>query len=468
MPRVYRPTTYISRKLRQGGWLGLEVDTDQQTISCPVGNVLSKNDGKYTLTFQSFNGLRRQYNEARKNYQSITFPVSFKINDYIYFRGGTGNYLLSNEKIFKKIVNPKSKKVESIELADDETKEIRYDSSAYKLTIPASIFRSAMSAAEAVRLKTSSYSGSVENYLSNKEASNFTNESRTETTAFNRGEIKFSIDRLNLPTKRKQRDLLKYLDPNDISSIESLADKMLRFEVFSEDFMRKINDYFIKERLQDIIQTGREILELGTTDLSTVKAQKVIEKVGYKYTGKGSLEALWQEYFRKYLLLLIFSYKKIFPKIELNDIEGDKKYPDFVGINHYNGLDIIEIKTHLATLLFWDKSHKNFYFSAEVSKAITQTKNYMDSIIRERFKNTSDKTRITQSTEEENLYHPRAIIIISSFDKLSTYKEEPEKLRRDFTKLRNGLNDIEILTFDEILDIADEYIKNISQEEVLG
>ena len=350
-------------------------------------------------------------------------------------------------------------------MVDDGTKEILYDSSAYKLTIPASIFRSAMSAAKAVRLKTSSYSGSVENYLSNKEASNFTNEPRTETTSFNRGEIKFSIDRLNLPTKRKQRDLLKYLDPNDISSIESLADKMLRFEVFSEDFMRKINDYFIKERLQDIIQTGREILELGITDLSTTKAQKVIEKVGYKYTGKGSLEALWQEYFRKYLLLLIFSYKKIFPKIKLNDIEGDKKYPDFVGINHYNGLDIIEIKTHLATLLFWDKSHKNFYFSAEVSKAITQTKNYMDSVIRERFKNTSDKTRITQSTEEENLYHPRAIIIISSFDKLSTFKEEPEKLRRDFTKLRNGLNDIEILTFDEILDIADEYIKNISQED---
>ena len=106
MPRVYRPTTYISRKLRRGGWLGLKVDTDRQTISCHIGSVLSKSNSKYTLTFQSFNGLRRQYNEARKNYQSITFPVSFKINDYIYFRGGTGNYLLSYDKIFKKIVNP--------------------------------------------------------------------------------------------------------------------------------------------------------------------------------------------------------------------------------------------------------------------------------------------------------------------------------------------------------------------------
>lgn len=464
MNKIYRPATFIYRKLRAGNWLGLDFDKDKQSVLCAAGEVLRLNGDSYTLTFQAFNLTSRKYYETRKTYASLTFPNSVKINDFIYFRGNTGNYRLSNEKIFKNVINPKGKKVTKLIITDKESDELVYDPIAYTLSIPVNKFRDAMAVSEMIRQRTASYSTSVENYLSNQEAKKFSKDARASTTAFNKGEMKFAVDRLNLPTKRNKADISKYLDENDISSLEMIAEKMLRFEVFSDDFIRKLNDYFIKERLQDVIQTGREILALGTTDLTTAKAQQAIQSVGYVYKGKGSLEALWQEYFRKYLLFLIFSYKKIFPKIKLTDIDGDKKYPDFIGINHYNGLDIIEIKTHLAQALQWDKSHKNFYFSAETSKAIIQSKNYMDSIIRERFKNSSDQTNITQFTDKENLYHPRAIIIISSFDRLTTHKGDLEKLQRDFTKLRNGLHDIEILTFDEILDIADEYIKNISQD----
>lgn len=55
----------------------------------------------------------------------------------------------------------------------------------------------------------------------------------------------------------------------------------------------------------------------------------------------------------------------------------------------------------------------------------------MGSITRERFKNPADRTSITQSTESENLYHPRAIIVVSSFDRLTNFKDEPKKLKRD-------------------------------------
>ena len=224
--------------------------------------------------------------------------------------------------------------------------------------------------------------------------------------------------------------------------------------------MHKLNDHFVKERLKDIVNLGREILDIRKDDLHTKKATEVIKRLGTEKINQ--LETIWQKYFEKFLLYLIFSYKKIYPKVMLEDIDGDKKYPDFIGINHYNGLDIIEIKTHLAEILKWDESHKNYYFSAEMSKAITQVKNYMDSISRIRFQNNHDRQKITKYTEEENLYHPRAIIIISSKNKISKNTSGSlEKLRRDFTKLRNGLNDIQILTFDEILNIADEYIANI-------
>ena len=112
----------------------------------------------------------------------------------------------------------------------------------------------------------------------------------------------------------------------------------------------------------------------------------------------------------------------------------------------------------------WDSSHENFYFSSEMSKAIVQTTNYMDAIVQARFQNTEDQAKITQFTDEENLYHPRGIIVISSQSKLSTKTGEDEKLKRDLTKLRNSLYNIEILTFDEIINIADEYIKNILPE----
>lgn len=466
MPRVYKPATYIYRKLRSGSWLGLEADVNTQKISCSAGEVLSLDNEVYTLTFHAFNARNRRYYEERKTYKSISFPSTLKINDYLYFRGDTGNYKLSNEGVFKGLVNPKNNKVEKLIVSDSELDEILYEASGKTLAIPMHKFKEAMAVSQDINKKTGSYAGSVKNYLSNRESVRFSKDAKAATTSFNVGEMKFSVDRLNLPAKRNKASLGKYLGLEDISSLEALVDKMLRLEMFSEDFIRKINDYFIKEKLQDIVAIGREILALGTTDLTTIKAQQVTQKVGYSFSGKGSLEALWQEFFRKYLLFLIFSYKKIFPKIELNDVDGDKKYPDFIGINHYNGLDVIEIKTHLATALNWDSSHKNFYFSAEISKAIIQSKNYMDSIIRERFKDSADKRKITQSTEKENLYHPRSIIIVSSFGKLTSHTGEEDKLRRDFTKLRNGLNDIEILTFDEILDIADEYITNISSDDL--
>ena len=149
---------------------------------------------------------------------------------------------------------------------------------------------------------------------------------------------------------------------------------------------------------------------------------------------------------------------------------GEKKYPDFIGINHYNGVDVIEIKTHLKNALVYDKSHKNFAFSSELSKAVIQTMNYMDAIIHTQFKKPGDKEKITNSTHEENLNRPRGIIIISSWDKLVSNMKDKKKevVERDFTKLRNSVHNIEILTFDEILGIADDYIQNIiTKEETL-
>lgn len=304
-------------------------------------------------------------------------------------------------------------------------------------------------------------------YLLNKLKLKYTKKAPKETTTVGIGDFSFMVERFNLKNKHTKKDYEKFLNKEDVKNLEFFTDKLIKDSVFSSDFLRTLDEYIIKEKLKDIILLGRGILELGNGDMKTNKAKKIIAKITDDPTGIKQLENLWQKYFEKYLLYLIFSYKKIYPKIEFKNINGEKKYPDFIGINHYNGLDIIEIKTHLKNAVTWDASHKNFSFSSELSKAVIQTMNYMDAIVQRRFNDTSDEKKITNTTEEENLYHPRGIIIISSdrwLTKGKLSKSKDESLRRDFTKLRNSLQNIEILTFSEILQIADDYVKNIHSQ----
>lgn len=461
MPERESITQYMLRKLTEGGWRGVEIDEDSGNLICAGGVLLEKVPGNnLKLNFYYYGGTPPQYTQ-REKYSSIIFPDNFDIRNHLYIRN-TGNYKLSNERQFKKIVNNLDTDCEIIKISGTSTSFKRFYGT--KLVISKDVFVSAMSKASSVAEKQRSFASSVENYLAKQAAQEFGNDVRRNTTYAIKGEASFFVDRLNLATKRSKRDFERFLNTDDIESIEVLAEQLIRHGVFTDDFLRRLNDYFIRERLSDIIKKGRAILNLGSTDLTTARAIAVQESLGFN--GLRQLETLWQKYFEKYLLYLIFSYKKIFPKVELKNIEGDKKCPDFIGVNHYNGLDIIEIKTHLKNALVWDSSHENFYFSPEMSKAIVQTTNYMDAIVQERFKKPNDRRKITEHIDEENLYHPRGIIIISSKSKLSTRSDRQEALLRDFTKLRNSVSNIQILTFDEVIDIADEYISNIVDESL--
>lgn len=449
---------FISDKLTEAEWPKVELQEDIQVVKSKDQKILEIKRQEYHLKFYFYIPESKEFG-LRDRLAEIVFPINFNIRHLLYFNR-RGKYQLSFERQFKNIINPLGRNISVIKIKDSYSKLKFYKNI---LMLPTSVFESAMRDAQFIYRKSKSYKTSTENYLSNIKSQDYSNNVRKRRTYIEKGEFNFLVDRLYLKSKRNKKDFLKYLNEGDISSAEELITELLKHDVLSEDFLRRLNDYFIRERLKDIISLGKEILSLGVSNLSTVSAQKVINKLG-----SGSitqLETLWQKYFEKNLLYLIFTYKKIFPKVKLTNIDGDKKYPDFVGINHYNGLDIIEIKTHLKNVLMWDSSHHNFYFSSEMSKAIVQTTNYMDAIIQRRFQDQEDHTKITNFTDEENLYHPRGIIIISSKEKLSTKRGEDEKLRRDFTKLRNSLHNIEILTFDEIINIADEYLKNIVIEE---
>lgn len=394
----------------------------------------------------------------QKGFELFIFEKDLDISNFIYVKE-SGCYL-SQSWQFRRVNNIDERTTKLI--LRKKFKSKRQSKRNKSLTISPDQYGAIIAELWQADRKSKSYRNSYRNYLLNDLTESFSSKKIKDTTSLQKGEYNFLTHRLNLKTKNKRSDFLKYLNNDDINALQDLTIKLINQNVFSRDFLLKLNNFFKKENLKDIIEMGRLILSLGKTDMTTLKAEKVIKRVTNKKVS--ALEALWQEFFEKYLLFLIFSYKSIHPKVELKNIEGEKRYPDFIGVNHYNGLDVIEIKTHLKHALTFDRSHQNYSFSSELSKAIIQTTNYMDQISANNFKKGRDRSKITSTIHEENLHRPRGIIIISSYRHLANKinkSSEPHAFK-DFTKLRNSLHNIEILTFDEILNTADEYLKNVT------
>lgn len=454
----------FSEFLKDIPWPDIETTKDKICIKREKEiTILERKDNKYNLNFVWYDNRKNEYNVTESGLSKLTFSEDIDLSSLIYLK--TSSYKWSYGTEIKGILQISSGgsnygKVETLEI-DSKAKKLSLSTKDNIFRIPSKKFFEIQADAKEISKRSYSYSEAVSRYLTNKFSQKHLNKKTKATTSIEKGEFDFLIHRFNLETKKKKADFDKYLGKADVGSIQSLVTRLIKEEVFDEKFLYELDEYFIREKLRDIISLGREILALKSSDMSTADAQKVILKLSNKKEIK-QLETLWQRFFEKYLLYLIFSYKEVYPKIELTDLETDKKYPDFLGINHYNGIDVIEIKTHLLPALTYDKSHKNFSFSSDMSKAIIQTVNYLDAIKQKNFKNSDDREKITETTHEENLYRPRGIIIISSDEKLSkNNKDLKNVINRDFTKLRNSLHSIEILTFDEILNIADNYCKNI-------
>ncbi len=395
----------------------------------------------------------------------LEFDNDIKPQELLEFWSGGqsgGGYCISyNYSIFQKILQIRDRRIEKIKVS--KTYEgIKKQKNVLQISF--NEYLEVKKRTENIESQGKSSKDALQRYLINNSIFDFLNIKIKPTTTTTAGDFKFLLDRFNLSTKKDKSDFNKYLNIEDLAALGEMFDRMIKKEVFPKEYLRKLDAYFIKENLERIIKIGKQILLLKSEEIKTPKAQKIAKKVA-PGESISQLETLWQKYFEEYLLYLIFSYRKIIPKVELSDFQDVENKPDFIGINHYGGVDVIEIKTHLKDILVWDNSHKNFAFSSEMSKAVIQIINYMESISRERFKNVQDKKEIIRNTYgKQNLYHPRGIIVISSKEKIFKGRREIDKdrLERDFTKLRNSIQNIQVLTFDEILNMAERYSDNIA------
>lgn len=426
--------------------------------------IIHKENDFIKINFYDFNKDLNNF-EKKKNYIELFIHKDLNPEDFIgYWNNEEKNHYWYNFTKEYGILKKTFKNIKKIKISKKYEKDLRFQWDI--LIIKPKKLKEILKILEKTNKQINSARTSLETYLVNELKFKILNKITKDTTSITKGEFDFLVHRLNLSTKNSQEDFKRYLNKKDINALESLFDKMIKNEVFDEEYLRTLDNYFIKEKLEKIIKIWKRILSIKSENVKSKENKELINSIFW--TDIWQLETVWQKYFEKYLLYLFFSYKKIVPKVELKNLENlDKQYPDFVWVNHYDGIDIIEIKTHLKNILVWDNSHKNFAFSSEMSKAIIQTINYIDAITDKNIKKDKDEKELLEYLHvEENLYRPKWIIIISSFDKICKNKltaDQKNRLKKDFTKLRNSIHNIQIFTFDEILQIAERYIQNIKK-----
>lgn len=217
-----------------------------------------------------------------------------------------------------------------------------------------------------------------------------------------------------------------------------------------------------KDRLREIVTIGRDLLS---------KKNGVEKKLGLEreFIGK---EYAWQRYFELYGSYLLFgSIEQTKPeewvKIE-SELRCAESRLDFLTMNRYGFLDIVELKKSDEYLFKLDDSHDNFVPTAKLSTAISQVNNYLMMLPYDK-----ENGALIKGSESAT-----GMLVIGC-DNYLMNKENIEKYAKknnvDFSivkkKLRKALRDlnysyahIQVVLYDEILDNLDNFINQMEIE----
>lgn len=246
------------------------------------------------------------------------------------------------------------------------------------------------------------------------------------------------------------------LSKGDRTFIKNFMDDQIREGVYKLTIKEAFP--FYTESIKEIIKIWKELLKL-TENKNRIKA------TSKKLLGdeRKSLEACWQLYFDRYLRIFLMNYKEFYSQIVFKKIDGYDKdtRPDFLAVDIYNNIDIIEIKTH-RTILFKKESNRDSYYpSHDLNKSIFQLNKYLDLK-----SNNIDLSKIVNDYTKslignDKIYRPRWLLIISSKDHITSDNTSDElwaRLEKEIKKLKTTYNNIDIVLFDELIQNLENYV----------
>lgn len=250
-------------------------------------------------------------------------------------------------------------------------------------------------------------------------------------------EIAFDYKETNNNKKLILRNLnQKLIDQLTADDIEKIGD-------FYVDASKKYKRADLVKRMTFGLQKNAQILTL----------QEIIAKYE-SLLKENPPESSWQKFFDEYITLFDTRYAH---KINYKNIAtGITKYPDLVLVDIYGYIDFYELKKSSTPLIQYDKSHKTWYWTKDVSMVIAQATDYLQKSKENAINYTKAIKEETETESEEgidvNIINPRIIIVAGSTKELNTKK----KLNH-FKNLRESLKDIEFVLYDELL----ERLKNL-------
>jgi hypothetical protein len=247
------------------------------------------------------------------------------------------------------------------------------------------------------------------------------------------------------------------LSRGDRTFIKNFMDEQIRAGAYQLTIKETLPLY--KESIREIIKIGKDLLKQtgNKTALKTFSRNVLGEE-------RKSLESCWQLYFDRYLRVFLMNYKEFYSQVVFKEMQGYEKEsrPDFLAVDIYNNIDIIEIKTHRTILFRKEQNRDSYYPSHDLNKSIFQLNKYMD-LKSNNIDTTKIKNEYTKSLiENDKIYRPRGILIVSSKDHIISEQADDDltaRLEKEIKKLKTTYNNIDIVLFDELIQNLENYVK---------
>ena len=232
----------------------------------------------------------------------------------------------------------------------------------------------------------------------------------------------------------------------DESVLESLSDR-------DEDALKAISAELIND-MKFSLRSAKQVRIISETIKTGQKVylEKTIEAFKKKL-GATSSEGVWQGFLRDHILTLLNVYAFV---IEKQSVDLGGKFPDFMLIDAYGYVDIYEIKKPQTKLLRYDKGRGNYFWDAEISRAIIQTEKYISNIERHRFEL---ENTLKKSASQARIVRPSGFIIAGRRSHLKS-----EEMAEDFRVLNDSLKNVDVICFDDLLDNLTALQKRLTTE----
>ena len=221
------------------------------------------------------------------------------------------------------------------------------------------------------------------------------------------------------------------------------------------------------EKRYDILASKIELFK----ETDTYKLDYINELYQQHLKKHKSHESKWQTFFEDNFNIINPSYKYVIREvdtiIEQIDEEAKSRPIDFIAIDIYNNIELIELKTPSADIISKRKDRNNYCLTHNCTKACTQLEKYLIKIESNKLEvakliteKVSKKYGIKKSDLNIFITKPKAKLIIGMIEPLL-----PNFSRhQDFQLKRHSFKNIEIVTFDEIFNSLDEINKELKRK----